>query len=90
MLHTETIFRSQVQWLSGHRMEAKSLDNDCQEEVDFISCNHLTNATPLPHAEDHNPLPFQLVELSAISTQETVWVERRWIFPQLTANEEIR
>lgn len=84
MLHCETVFWGHVQRLSRHGMKAQPLDNDCQEEVDFISCNDLPDAAALSHAKNHHLLPFHLVEFSAISTQEAVWVEGGRIFPQLT------
>lgn len=84
VLHCETVFRCHVQRLPRPRVEVQLLDNDCQEEVDFIPCNDLANAAPLSHAKSHHLLPFNLVELGAIRTQEPVWVEQRWIFPQLT------
>lgn len=84
VLHCETVFWGHIQRLSRHGVEVQLLDNDCQEEVDFIACNDLADAAPLSHAKNHHPLPLQLVDLSAIGVQEAVWVERRWIFPQLT------
>lgn len=83
VLHCETVFWGHVQWLSRHGEEVQLLDNDCQEEEDFISCNDLADATALSQAKNQHLLPFQLVELSAVSTQEAVWVEGGWIFPQL-------
>lgn len=84
VLHCETVFWGQVQRLPRHSKEVQLLDEDCQEEVDFISCNDLADAAALSHAKNHHLLPFQLVNPSAISAQEAVWVEGRWIFPQLT------
>lgn len=83
MLHRETVFRGHVQRLSGHRMEVQLLDDDCQKEVDFISCNDFADAAPLSHAEHHHLLPLQLVELSAVGTQEAVRDEGGRVFPQL-------
>lgn len=84
MLHCETVFWGHVQWFSRNSKEVKFLDEDCQEEEYFMSCNDFANAAALSHAKNHNLLPFQLVNLSAISAQEAVWVEGRRIFPQLT------
>lgn len=57
------------------------LDENCQEEEDFMSGNNFANATALSHSKNHNLLPLQLVQLSAVSTKEALWVEGRWIFP---------
>lgn len=84
VLHGETIFWGQVHGLSWHGQKLQLLDQYCQEEVDFVSCNYLSNAAALPHTKDHELLPEQLVDLGAISAQETVWVEGRRVFPLLT------
>lgn len=84
VLHCETVFWGHVQRLSRHSKEVQLLDEDCQEEEDFMSCNDFADAAALSHAKNHYLLPFQLVNLSAISAQEAVWVEGRRIFPQLT------
>lgn len=88
MLHCETIFWSQVQWLSWYGVEVQLLDKDGQEEVDFISCNDLANAAALSHTKSQHLLPFQPVELSAVSTQEAFWIEGGRIFPQLTEKRQ--
>lgn len=84
MLHCETILRGHVQWLSRHCVELQILDDDCQEKEDFVSCDNLTNAASLSHAKNHNLLSLYLVDFSAIRAKETVWIEGRWILPQLT------
>lgn len=83
VLHGETILWGQVHGLSWHWHKLQLLDQDGQEEVDFISCNHLSNAAALSHPKEHDRLPQQPVDFNAISTQETVWVEGRWVFPLL-------
>lgn len=84
VLHCESVLWCHVQWLSRNREKVQVLDENGQEEVDFISCNNFTDATALSHAENHNLLSLQLVKLSAISVKEAVWVEGGWIFPLLT------
>lgn len=83
MLHCQTVFWGHVQQLSRNPVELQLLNDDCQEEEDFISCNDLANAAALSHAKNHHFFPVQLVHLSAITAQEAVWVEGRWIFPRL-------
>lgn len=87
VLHCETIFWGQVHGLSWHGQKLQLLDQDCQEEVDFVSCNHLSNAAALSHTKHHHLLPLQLVDLSAVSTQETVWVEGKRVCPLLTETQ---
>lgn len=84
VLHGKTIFWGHVHCLSWDREKLQPLNKDCQEEEDFISCNDLSNAAALPHTKGHHLLPFRLVDLSAISTQETVWIEGRRVLPLLT------
>lgn len=84
MLHCETVLWGHVQRLAGLRVEPQILDEDRQEEEDFVSCNDLSDAASLSQAEHHHLLPLQLVELGAVRIQEAVWVEGRRIFPQLT------
>lgn len=81
VLHGQTVLGGHVQRGSWEGQEVQPLDEDGQEEVDFISCNDLSNAAALPHSEHHHLLPFRLVDLGAISTQETVWVEGRRVVP---------
>lgn len=83
VLHCKTIFWGHVHWLSRDRHKLQILDEDCQEEVDFISCNDLSNAAALAHTKTHHFLPFHLVDRGAISTQEAVWVESRRVLPLL-------
>lgn len=84
VLHGQTILWGHVQGLSWDWEKLQPLDEDGQEEVDFIPCNDLSNAAALPHTKRHHLLPFRLVDLGAISTQETVWVEGRRVLPLLT------
>lgn len=84
VLHGKTILWGHVHGLSWDWEKLQPLDKDCQEEVDFISCNDLSNAAALPHTKHRHLLPLRLVDLGAIGTQETVWVEGSRVLPLLT------
>lgn len=87
VLHREAVFWGHVRQLSGHGAEVQLLDDDCQEEVDLVPRDDLADASPLPHAEGHHPLPLQLVDRGAVSAQETVRVKGGRVFPQLAEKD---
>lgn len=59
------------------------MDKDGEEEEDLRAGDDFTHAAAFTQAEEHDLLGFHLVELGAISTQETVWVEQGRLFPHL-------
>lgn len=54
-----------------------------------MSSNNFSNATALSHSKNHDLLPLKLVQLSAVSIKEAVWVEGRWIFPLLSVGKDM-
>lgn len=65
------------------------LDENCQEEEDFMSSNDFADATALSQSENHYLLPLQLVQLSAVGSKEALWVEGGWIFPLLPVERDV-
>lgn len=75
VFHCESILWGQVQRVSWNRDEVQLLDKNCQEEEDFVSGNNFANTTALSQSKNHNLLPLQLVQLSAVGIKESLWVE---------------
>lgn len=89
VFHCESVLWGQVQCLSRSRGKVQLLDENCQEEEDFMPCNNFADATALSHSESHHLLPLQPVQLSAVSSKEALWVECRWIFPLLSVERDM-
>lgn len=89
VFHCESVLWGQVQCLSRNRGKVQLLDENCQEEEDFMPCNNFADATALSHSESHHLLPLQPVQLSAVSSKEALRVECRWIFPLLSVERDV-
>lgn len=64
------------------------MDEDGEEEEDLGARDDFAHTAAFAQAEKHDLLAFHLVELGAVSAEETVRVEQGRLFPELPVGSE--